>query len=576
MKFIKQILFIVIVILVSYFSINNFLTSGFFPIHDNTQVQRVYEMGGSLSEGMFPVRWVADLGFGYGYPIFNFYAPLAYYFGAFFYLLGFNALLATKIMMVVGILISGFFMYLLGKKLFGEVGGITSAMFYVYAPYHAVDIYVRGDIAEFWAYAFIPLVFYSLLKVFKENKWRYIVLGSVSYAAVILSHNLTAFMLTPFLILFTFIFNLLEKKRKYLYGFFLIVIIAIGLSSFYVLPVVLEAKFTNIISQIGGGANFRDHFVCLPQLWDSPWGFGGSTAGCHDGMSFKIGKLHLIVGFFSFLIFTSGFLGKLNLKEKIRKNKNMAGFIIFSIIGFLISIFMLLSISSIIWEKLPFIAFLQYPWRFLIFSSFFTSVLAGALIWFLGQLPGKINKYKFNILSAIALITLLIYGNAKLFKPQRILNVDSNYFTNEKNLKWTTSNTTSEYMPEGFNKPKLEDQLPRTTIAKDDNYQILHEEADVESLHAFIKTDKENANIKINLAYFPAWDAYVDNKRVNLKEENTGMSIKVVRGSHALDLFFIQTPIEKLGNSISLVFLFIIFIGIIYPRKKKQNEETNS
>lgn len=184
--------------------------------------------------------------------------------------------------------------------------------------------------------------------------------------------------------------------------------------------------------------------------------------------------------------------------------------------------------------------------------------------------------YKLNVLFAIALITLLIYGNAKLFKPQEILNVDSNYFTNEKNLKWTTSNTTSEYMPEGFNKPKLESQLPRTTIAKDDNYQILHEEADVESLHAFIKTDKENANIKINLAYFPAWDAYVDNKRVNLKEENTGMSIKVVRGSHALDLFFIQTPIEKLGNSISLVFLFIIFIGIIYPRKKKQNEETNS
>lgn len=570
MNIIKKILALIAIKFLLFFTIRPLLYPGFFPIHDNTQIQRVYEMGRSLSVGMFPVRWVSDLGFGYGYPIFNFYAPMSYYFGTFFYLLGFNALLATKIMMVTGIIISGFFMYLLGKKLFGEVGGIVSAMFYIYAPYHAVDIFVRGDVAEFWAYAFIPLVFYSLLKVFKENKWRYIVLGSVSYAAVILSHNLTAFMLTPFLILFTLISYMLEKKREYLHSFFLIVTIAIGLASFYVLPVVFEAKYTNIISQIGGGANFSDHFVCLPQLWDSPWGFGGSTAGCHDGMSFKIGKLHLIVGFFSFSVFIFGLFDQFNLREKLNKNKDIAGFVTFSIIGFLISIFMLIPISSIVWEKLPFIAFLQYPWRYLIFASFFTSVLSGALVWFLEQIPGKNYKHRFNVFFAIVLIMFLIYGNAKLFKPQEIINVDSKYFTNERTLKWTTSNITSEYMPESFKKPKSESQLPSTKIAKDDNYQVIYEEASVESLHAYIKTDKENTNIKINLAYFPAWNAYIDNKKADLREESSGMSVKVARGGHALDLLFIQTPIEKLGNSVSLVFLFVIFIGIIYPRKKSQ------
>src|SRR3990167_10206008 len=108
MKYFKY-LMIVLILLLSFWAVSPFFTSGFFPIHDNTQVQRVYEMGKSLSAGMFPVRWVADLGFGYGYPIFNFYAPMSYYFGTFFYLLGFNALLATKIMMVAGILISGVF-----------------------------------------------------------------------------------------------------------------------------------------------------------------------------------------------------------------------------------------------------------------------------------------------------------------------------------------------------------------------------------------------------------------------------------------------------------------------------------
>src|SRR3989344_3891833 len=69
---------------------------------------------------------------------------------------------------------------------------LVSSLFYVYAPYHAVDIYVRGDVAEFWAYAFIPLAFYGMLKAFQEKKWKYIVVGAFGFSGVILSHNLTA------------------------------------------------------------------------------------------------------------------------------------------------------------------------------------------------------------------------------------------------------------------------------------------------------------------------------------------------------------------------------------------------
>ncbi|MBI2034661.1 MAG: hypothetical protein HYT11_02915, partial [Candidatus Levybacteria bacterium] len=86
------------ILLLSFFSIRPLLVSGFFPMHDDTQVARVYEMWKALRDGMFPVRWVPDLGYGYGYPIFNFYAPLAYYAGAFFIFLGVDALTATKFM----------------------------------------------------------------------------------------------------------------------------------------------------------------------------------------------------------------------------------------------------------------------------------------------------------------------------------------------------------------------------------------------------------------------------------------------------------------------------------------------
>ena len=97
METLKKIFPIALIILLSFFAIKPFLASGFFPMHDDTQPSRVFEMANALNDGMFPVRWSENLGFGFGYPIFNFYAPLAYYIGAVFYLAGLNPLDATKV-----------------------------------------------------------------------------------------------------------------------------------------------------------------------------------------------------------------------------------------------------------------------------------------------------------------------------------------------------------------------------------------------------------------------------------------------------------------------------------------------
>ncbi len=96
MQKIKKYIPFVFIILLSFWAIKPLLNNGFFPMHDDTQVARVYEMKKALADGVFPVRWSQDLGYGYGYPIFNFYAPLAYYVGGYINLLGFNSLNATS------------------------------------------------------------------------------------------------------------------------------------------------------------------------------------------------------------------------------------------------------------------------------------------------------------------------------------------------------------------------------------------------------------------------------------------------------------------------------------------------
>lgn len=448
MALFKRLIPYILVILLSVFSILPLFSPGFFPMHDNTQVQRVYEMTKSLSSGMFPIRWVFDLGYGMGYPIFNFYAPLAYYLGAVFMFLGFDALVATKIMIAVGMLLSGIFMYLLAKEFFGINGAIISAILYVYFPYHAVNLYVRGAISEFFAYAFIPLAFFGAYKLFKENRYIYILILAIGFSGVILSHNLTAMMVAPFLIILIIIFEILNyKKKNNLNTLHLVFAFSLGLllSAFYWLPALLEMGKTNVISTIGRTADFRDHFICINQLWYSQWGFGGSTASCNDGFSFILGKLNIII----VLLSITGLILLLLLKKRIEKKSIII--LLISIIGLFLSIFLTLSYSRFIWELFSPMEYFQYPWRFLNMVGFFTAVLGGAVV----PLTSKfIKNKKIVFVELLILIILILSINSKFFKPQKILNVNVNDYVSEYSLKWTTSKISDEYLPKGIVKPR--------------------------------------------------------------------------------------------------------------------------
>ena len=48
----------------------------YWNMHDDMQLVRQLEMDKCLKDGQIPCRWTPDLGYGYGYPLFNFYPPL--------------------------------------------------------------------------------------------------------------------------------------------------------------------------------------------------------------------------------------------------------------------------------------------------------------------------------------------------------------------------------------------------------------------------------------------------------------------------------------------------------------------
>ncbi len=563
MKAGKNIISIVIILGFSFFAIKPLLQSGFFPIHDDTQVARVYEMGKSLKDGMFPVRWVSDLGYGYGYPIFSFYAPLAYYIGGFLTLFGVDALNATKITMIIGIVAAGICMYFLGKQLWGLYGGLVSSILYLFAPYHAVDIYVRGDVGEFWAYAFIPLVFYGLLVFYRSRTFLGLAIGGIGYSFLILSHNLTSLMVTPFILGMLLIIGSIFYREKNTYRIvclFLFLVLGMGISAFFWMPALLEMGYTNVYSQVGGGADYKDHFVCIEQFWSSQWGYGGSTKGCADGMSFILGKMHFLSIIFSVIAFFS------LLKEKNRtKHLFYQVWIFLSLIGFSISMFFTLSISKVFWDTISFMAFFQYPWRFLVLMVFFSSVLGGSIIFCLENIWVHTKKYSLWIGCIFIFCVIFIYS--KWFYPQLLLEKNSSDYTSFYSLRWFTSKISDEFMPQDFMKPQKITQIPQEkfSVLSEDTKITIHEDK-TQKIRAEVSTIN-NMPVLLNIAYFPAWEVKLNGKATNFNILNRGIIVNIPSGNHIIEAEFRQTIIEQIANIVSLTSVILSIIAIIYMRK---------
>ncbi len=549
-KTLKEILPFVFILIAGYIIVKPLTISGFYPMHDDTQVARVFEMGKSLMDGLFPVRWVNDLGYGYGYPIFNFYAPFAYYIGAFFYLVGNSALDGTKIMIGIGIISAGFSMYLLSKSFFGKFGGIFAAICYLYAPYHALDAYVRGDIAEIYAYAFFPLALFGLWKTFKTKSKKYAVLSALGFACIIISHNLTALMLFPLFIGLGVAFFFLQKKETLFKKLLPLLSLFLGMlvSAFYWIPVFFEMRFTNVLSQVGGGADFHNHFVCLSQLWYSPWGFGGSAPGCHDGIAFALGKIYIAIVLVSILA----------LPVFYRVKKETGIIVSISILCLFLSLFMVLQISEVLWNSIPVLAFLQYPWRFLLPAFFFISFLGGSIVFLLQQYIMQ-RKFLFAIVFLFCFSVIVLEW--RYFIPQYNYPATDKDFTAEETLNWKTSKISDEYMPKDFKKPTNVTQIPQDIVDTFDGRTAVTvdktQEKDIQ-----IQTDKTQ-NLPLNIAYFPAWQAFVDGKQTKLSQTPTGMILNVPKGLHNLKLIFKSSPAEIFGNTLSVIGIILIILAII-------------
>jgi hypothetical protein len=532
---------------------------GYFNMHDDLQMMRQLEMEKCFLDGQIPCRWVPDMGYGYGFPLFNFYPPLPYLIGEIFRVLQFSFINTVKLTFALSFFASGITMYFLAKEFFGKWGGVISSVFYIWAPYHSVDVYVRGAMNESWAFIWYPAIFLFSYKLIyeKQNVYKWFLGLSLSWAGLLLSHNLMVMIFTPVFAFWCLLFWL--QKRDIKKGVVLVLagILALCLSAFFTLPAVLEQKFIHVDSLTQGYYMYISHYATIGQLLISRyWGYGPSIWGPNDGFSLQLGQIHWLLSIIIVLL-----MGYLLLRRKLNLNLNAIKVLLFSFCFAWFAAFMTHQNSTFIWQKIPFLAFTQFPWRFLTLATFGFSLLSGGIILL-------IKNSFLNKITAIFLLTVVVIINLPYFLPLTGRMGPLSDTEKFNGIAWNMQRTAGilDYLPKTA---KLNPRDPQNTLAT-----VAEGKGSVVNSFQGTNWAKFDLNlssdsvVRINLFQFPQWNIKVDNKKVESyipqNEDYGRMYLNIPKGQHSVVLNLTDTPIRKLSNIVSFLSWAAILCFIIY------------
>lgn len=501
----------------------------------------------ALGDGDFPVYW--ENGFAnYGLPIGIVAHQLTSYLGAFVNLALNNATLAFNILMFTGIFLSALLYYIFLRHYFTHLPSFIATILFTYAPYRILNVYIRGAEPEIFSNIFLPLILISLFRLIKKREfvWFYGFILSVFLLSLTHPMNLLIYSIIfiPYTVFLLWHENLDFKKRiKYLLFLASGGVVGLGLAAYYLVPLNIEIRYFYI--GLAKNQLAPNHFLSFFNFFTERWQYETAIDYITRGNILQSGIIETTI----FVIGIAILIRTLIKKEKI----NIANFSV--IVGLIIVLFTL-EISNPIYQAIPILGNIQFPWRMLNGFIFIPPIILAYLL-----------SKKSNILIILLILMLIsflrfpqLYGkNFKVYPEQM-------YYFNQKNVHSDLMSTV--WMDYSHNYPLKTKQAEViegkgkiiTKVVKNSQREYLIMGA----------TDLRMIDYAF---YFPGWRAYVDGKRTNIQFQDPNyrglITYYVPVGKHVVNLRFEDSPTRFIGKIISIVFVFLFIVLIIFRNKLK-------
>ena len=491
-----------------------------------------------------PLKYIGnDLGYGTRF----FYPPIPHLTAAYItkilsiFYVG-NVAIGMRITQWLTFFASGVTFYLLGEKIFkSKKIAMLLSLFYMAAPYHLAEIFVRDAFSEMFIPVAIPLIVLGLLYLVEKRYRLFFICFVGGYTIAIYSHLAMTIYFTLMLLVTFFIvyFKQIFTKKHILY-----LVLASGLT------LLLTASFWIPMLEIKLKGSYG---IFMPYYMTGKGGLKYSTISIGELFAFNREidfhfirynlQLFVTVMFFISLFFV--------IKKKLWKEKLWIFLMAFTVL----SIIMITNLFP--WYYIPdILQALQFPWRLVIYIAFGAILIAGIC---LKQVE---NKKWFNVICCILLLFTLIgtYVNIDHLEESQM---DIYNINNAKSM-----GNEKEYLPEKALK-NLEyfNNRNKDIIIKSGTGEITKIIDDVPDL-TFEATTSGEMTIELPRIYYMGYQLEINGQKIELVESDNGFLQATIHQSGTYTLTYEKTTIMKLANMLNIGTV-ILLIGMVIVKTKK-------
>ncbi|MDY7076773.1 MAG: glycosyltransferase family 39 protein, partial [Chloroflexota bacterium] len=536
---------------------------------------RVAAMRHALRDGILFTRYLPDLAFGYGYPFFNYRAALSYYLALALHLTGLSLPVTLNLIYVLSIIGSAIAAYLLARDLFGSEAGILAAVAYAYAPYQFLDALLRANMPESVALPLMPLILWAFRRLVLTGQRRWFLVSVGSLAALHLTHNISFLLFTPLLLAYLALLWLVYRREGHWVAAIGAFALAWGLTAFFWGPALLEQDYAQLhMSHVTRNNDFHYNFLNLAEIFAPPTPV--DTALMNPPMRIHLGLVQAILAGIGLVT------GLIRWRDQEHKERRAT--LIFLTLAAILMLWMTTSSSLWLWEHLPLLPFVQFPWRLVGRAILPIALLAGA-----SASPPSTSTQRISRFTFYAIIGLLILSALPSTYPPRgyCSSVShptiSDVFAYERQSKLVGVDPEGSYFPIWVKqRPDPDEGSPLEAQYEAGGPITRFDEAALPTGAAVVEADygSNQAHLVVETPapfrarylafYFPGWRVEIDGESVETTATDPEgfITFDVPAGRHTIVVRFGSTPLRTTFTVISLLSLAtLLILALRYPHR---------
>jgi len=534
-------------------------------------VQRVHQLAQNLRAGILPARWMPEAAYGLGYPAFNYYAALPYYMASSLHLAGLSIPVSIQITQVLGFLLAGGAMYWLARDMGARgPGAMLASVVYSFAPFHMVNVYVRGDsLSEFYAFAFYAIILLAIRWLVRRPSPERGALVAITYAMLVTTHNISAMVFSPvagaWLLAQLWGMDLRKARPALLYGG-LALALGLTMSLWFWGPALEEQPLVQLQAQTTGYLHYEGHFRSNDLV---EWGplHDYSIAQGHD--PFAMGGVQAVIAILAVLAWA---MGVFKTRGAASRSSLAASrlLLLLTLAGYT---WLITPSSKWVWDHVPLLPYSQFPWRLLSVQALAIALLAPTI---LEPLRGRAATGVVLALSLAAIVgglgSLVIEGTDRIqlfaedITPRRLML----YETYSGNMGSTIRH---EYLPrEMVPRPYtsavlLSPSQQPEPLALEGHIVSAQRVELVRHVQHWRVEVSEASLVAFHTTAFAGWRATVDGQERDIVP--TGglglLGLRLEPGEHDVHLRFRSTRVRTVATLGSAVGLAIWLILVVWP-----------